>query len=349
MRMNTWTKKLPKYIIQQMIHFAKYLALLFIAVATIATAQSFDPIGTGVINQQVSTVVNPENPREGQDVTISLTAYGTNLNAANISWTINGSRVEGGVGVTQITFNVGKIGETKRVVATIFPQSGPTITKSFTVSAQEVAIIYESDGYVPPFYKGKGVYAREGTVTLVAVPNLISKGVKLNPNTLTYKWIVDGTVQGSKSGYGRTSFVYTGSILGEDSIIEVEASSVSGNVKGRGLILLSPLSPEVRLYERNPLYGVLLNKELTTNGFSLKDTEATISAIPYSTSAAKLSDGTLSYVWTINNSTIPVPASQSFATFRNSTGQTGTSIVGVTVNNTAHLLQTMKTTLDINF
>jgi hypothetical protein len=327
----------------------KYFAILLVALATVASAQTFDPIGSGVITQQISSSVVPENPTPGQEVTISLTAYGTDLDSASISWSVNGTKIQSGTGMTQFKIAAGKNGETKKIVATIIPTSGTSITQTFTITPQDVSIIYESDGYVPPFYKGKGVYTREGTVTLIAVPNLISGGVKLNPNTLTYKWTIDGTVQGSKSGYGRSSYTYTGSILGKDSIVEVEVSSVTGNTKGKGLILLSPQEPQVLLYEQNPLYGKLFNKELSTFGFSLPEKEATVVAIPYSTSAAKLTDGTLSFDWTINGSTIPVPKTQNYATFRNTTDQSGTSLIGVSVNNSTHLLQSMRNSLSINF
>jgi hypothetical protein len=324
-------------------------AILFGAHHVINAQQAFDPIGSGMINQQVSSTVVPENPAPGQSVTISLNAYGTNLNAANISWSVNGTQVQRGTGLTQYVFNAGKFGETKNIVAGITPTSGPTITQTFTIIPQDVAIIYESDGYVPPFYKGKGTYGREGAVNLVAVPNLMSGGVKLNPATLTYKWIVDGTVQGSKSGYGKNSFAYVGSILGNSVTIEVEVTSGNNKVvKGKAAILLGPLAGELLAYEKNPLYGIMFNKEISSNGFSLSGKEVTVAAIPFSTSATGKETG-LSYTWTINGSTIPVPKTDSTATFRNSTGQQGASLIGVSVSNTTHLLQSMKKTLSINF
>jgi hypothetical protein len=330
-------------------HLVKYLAILLIAVGTLASAQSFDPIGTGVINQQITSTMSPENPAPGQSVTITLAAYGTNLNNATISWSVNGSVAQRGTGLTQFTLIAGKSGETKRVVATISPQNGPTLTQTFTVLPQDVAIIYETDGYVPPFYKGKGFYTKEGTVTLVAAPNLISpNGVRLNPNNLTYTWSVDNTVQGSKSGYGRSAFVYTGTILAKDTVVQVEVTSADKTTRGKAAILLSPLTPEVLLYEVNPLYGTLFNNELSS-GLTLQSKEVTLAAVPFSTSATGLGDSALSYAWSINGSPIPVPSTQSYATFRNSTDQQGSSVIGISVNNKTHLLQMMRKSLNINF
>lgn len=226
----------------------KYIAFLFLALAAFASAQTFDPIRTGVIDQQISTTVNPENPSPGQSVTITLSGYGINLSAANISWSVNGARVERGTGITQFTLVAGKNGEAKNVIATISPSNGPTITKTFSISPQDVSILYESDGYIPSFYKGKAPYTKEGTVTLVAIPNLVANGVRLSPGSLTYKWIVDETVQGSKSGFGRNTFTYTGSILDMDTLVRVEVSSMSGATKGSATILLSPQNPEVLVY-----------------------------------------------------------------------------------------------------
>lgn len=328
----------------------KYIfSLVIFASLFFFSSAQIDPIQTGIITQQISSTVVPENPTENQDVTISLTAYGTNLNVATISWSVNGSLIQKGVGMTQFTLNSGKNGETKRIVATISPSSGPLITKSFTISPQDVSIIYEANGYVSPFYKGKSIYTREGSVTLVALPNLSQNGVKLNPNNLIYKWIVDGTVQGSKSGYGKSSFSYTGSILGKNTFVEVEVTQATGSGKGVGNIMLFPEQPEVLLYEKSPLYGNMFNIELASNGMFLNEKETTILAVPFSTSATKLEDGTLSYTWTINGTQIPVPKNQNYATFRNSTGEQGTSIIGISISNSTHLLQMMRKSLSINF
>jgi hypothetical protein len=330
-------------------HTVKYLAILLLAVTAAASAQTFDPVGTGVISQQLSSTMVPENPSPGQEVVITLSAYGFDINASAITWFVNGGQSAKGTGMNQFTVAAGRNGETKIIKVTVAPPRGSTVTRSFTISPQDVSILYESDGYVHPFYKGKGVYGKESTVTLVAMPNLISNGARLSPSTLNYKWTVGGTVLGSKSGYGKNSLVYTGSILAKDTLVQVEVTSSNKAVTGLGTILLSPRDPQVFLYEQHPLYGILYNKELSANGLILTGKEVTIASVPYSTSASRLDDGTLSHTWSINGAVIPVPKTQSFATFRNSTGQEGSSVIGLTVSNTTHLLQMMRNTLSINF
>jgi len=311
---------------------------------------TYDPLQTGEIQQQVQSSVVPENPLPGQSVTISLTAYGSDINTADISWTVNGTVIQKGTGLNQFSFTAGNNGETKNVVATILFENQPEVIKTFNITPQEVSIIYEANSYTPPFYKGKGLYSLEGTVTFVAIPNLVSStGVKLNPNNLIYKWTIDGTVLGSKSGYGKNSLSYTGSILGKDALVMVDVTSQDKTTTGKGVVLLSVERPEVLLYEKNPLYGTLFNKELSSNGLSLGEKEITISAVPYSTSASNINGGNLSYSWLINSSKIPVPTSQNYVTFRNATGQKGSSLISVLVNNKDHFLQQMQNSLSIKF
>ena len=312
------------------------------------TADTNDLLQNGYIQQQVNADVSPQNPTANQPVTISLSAYGSDINSAVISWSVNGVETKKGTGLSQFTFTTGKNGEVNNVVATIqFTNS--TVTKSFTITPQDVSIIYESDGYTPPFYKGKGLYGIQGTVTLVAIPNLFSSnGTRLNPKNLTYKWTVDGTVLGSKSGYGKNSLSYTGSILGKDVGIQVDVSS-SGGSTGVGYMVLSAEKPETLIYQKNPLYGILFNKELTSNGFSLSEKEVTLDAIPYSTSASGVNDSNLSYTWTVDGNSISTPKNQNYVTLRNTTGKSGNSQVSVVVDNNDHFLQEMTNYLRIAF
>jgi len=252
------------------------------------------------------------------------------------------------VGLSQFTFTAGGNGKEKNVVATIQFTSS-TVTKSFTITPQDVSIIYEADSYTPPFYKGKGLYGLQGTVTFVAIPNLFSSnGTRLNPKNLTYKWTVDGTVLGSKSGYGKSSLSYTGSILGKDVSVQVDISSSDGST-GVGYMVLKAESPETLLYEKNPLYGILFNKELSSNGFSLSDKEVTLDAIPYSTSATEVNSSNLNYSWKINGNSISAPKNQNYVTLRNTTGKSGSAQISVLVDNNDHFLQEMSNSLNITF
>lgn len=312
----------------------------------ISSAQSYNPLQTGDIQQQVTMEASPQYPKANEVVNITVAAYGTNLNASTISWSVNGKVAQSGTGATAFSTNSGNYGETKTVTAYIQPAGQPAITKTLSISPQEVSIIYEADSYIPPFYKGKGLFNREGTVKFVAMPNMTAGGVRLSPSTLIYKWIINDTVQGSMSGYGKNSFAYTSGILGETVKVEVEVSTADGKTKGKGLMITAPQSSEALMYEKNPLYGILYNKEIGSNEFHLKDKEVTLKAEPFFVSTIA---SNLQYQWSINGGQIPVPVGQSYVTLRNATGQQGTSLINVVVNNTTHLLQQISKSVPINF
>lgn len=310
----------------------------------------YDPLQNGEIKPQIETSMSNENPAPGETVTLTLNGYGININSATISWSVNGTRVQSGTGLNEFSITAGKNGEVKTVTATINASNFPAVTKTFNVTPQDVSIVYETDSYTPPFYKGRALFAKEGTVTLVAMANLISpSGAKLNPNSLVYTWRIDGTVLGSMSGYGKKSISYTGSILARQVLVEVEVSTADKKTKGKGLTLLYPQNPEVMFYEKSPLYGIMFNKELSSNQFSLKGSEITLEAVPYSVSASSPFSSNLEYSWAINNNIIPVPQYQNYATFRNTAGQNGNASVSVTLNNNSQLLQQASKTVLINF
>lgn len=329
------------------------VVLVAISIFSFANLKSFaadyNPIEAGDIEQQLSLSATPSNPKRGDTVTFTVSAYGTNLNSATISWSVGGRQIQKDVGLTTFTLQAGKNGDAQKVTVVVSSTNSPSISKSITVSSQEVSLIYEASSYTPPFYKGKGLFTKEGDVTFIALPNLISNGTRLNPKNLIYKWIINDTVQGSMSGYGKNTFAYTSNILGQDVLVEVQVSSIDGTVKGNALLIISPNDPVMLFYERSPLYGTLFNKELSTNTMALKDTEVSVGAFPYFSRATLKTAANLQYSWTINGDPILIPKSQSYATFRNSTNQKGSTIIGALFEDTERILQGARGSLTINF
>ncbi len=316
-----------------------------------SSAQSYDPIQSGDIQQQVTLDVTPTNPNPGDTVTFTLAAYGTDLNADSISWSVNGKVVQQDTGLTTFSVTAGDKGVVQNVSADITPSDGsPDIIKTASVSSQEVPIIYEASGYTPPFYKGKAIFTKEGDITFIAMPNLFTpSGASVNPKNLIYKWTIDGTVQGSLSGYGKNTLSYTEDILGKDVLVQVDVSSLDGSITGTGSMLVSPEEPEMMFYEKNPLYGTLFNTELGANDFQMTDSEVTVGAYPYYASAVLKSDPTLKYSWSINGNPIAQAENQNYATFRNSTNQKGSSVIEAILENSARILQGATGSVKINF
>jgi len=62
--------------------------------AQTSTSDTNDLLQNGYVEQQVNADISPQNPLPNQQVTISLSSYGSDINNANISWSIKRSRPE---------------------------------------------------------------------------------------------------------------------------------------------------------------------------------------------------------------------------------------------------------------
>lgn len=302
------------------------------------------------LEEQIDVNVSPTNPAPNQPVTITLEAFGTDLNRANISWLINGAVKQNGVGQTQFSFVTGKAGSASDVTIYIVPVNGQRITKELRISPASVDIVWEAPGsYVPPFYKGKKLYPPEGNLTFVALPNLVLNGASIDPKSLVYKWSINNSVVADRSGYGKNVLTVTGDILNQPFSIDVEASSVKNGVVGSGSIYVSSYQPLMMLYENSPLYGILFNQQLA-NEFNLKNQEVNISAYPYYFTLSYPTDSSINYSWAINGGQIFLPQHQNTVAFRQpegvSEGQTSVAVNGV---NQIHFLQSASGNVLVNY
>jgi hypothetical protein len=301
------------------------------------------------LEEQISTDVSPASPKPGDNVTITLSAFGTDLNAANISWSVNGSTIKHGLGQRVLNVLAGKAGSRVEIVATIQPLNGNTITKTFSINPETVDMIWEAHTYTPPFYKGKALFSPQENVVFVAMPNLkASSGGSVNPNNVTYTWRQNTQVVGDRSGYGVNAFSYAGGILASPVIIDVNVNDEGGD-NAENYISLAPTDTTMALYEDSPIYGVLFNNELS-GGFDFgSKEERTVAAYPFYFGASGKSDSDLSYVWTINGSQISVPERQNEMTLRNTNGETGISILGSSITNTSNILEGSAAQTSVNF
>lgn len=316
---------------------------------TSSDLSSFDPNGdnAGVdlpskfpqIVEQISTDVSPEVPKAGDKVTITVEAYGTNLNTHPISWSINGVKKLEGVGKKSFTFIMGDAGKVENVDLVISPAGAPRITRRFTFNPVDVDVLWQADTYTPPFYKGKALYTPEAHLTFVALPNITNtSGSRINPSDVVYTWKVDREVQGDLSGYGVNTFDFNGPILLTPKLIQTEVYPAS-NPTQRGLngITVTPTSPEGILYEDNPLYGILYNKAVPSQ-YTLTSPEIKFTVAPYffSTNNKNLN---ISYNWNLNTASLNIPDYQNSAIFRRTDDSEGQAIVSVGLTSTNKLLQ----------
>lgn len=290
------------------------------------------------IQEQISVDVSPTIPKPGEEVTITIEAYGTDLNRANIVWQYNGATKLKGTGEKVFKFNVGKVGSRNAVNLTINPVNGPAITKTFSFTPAEIDLLWEASTYTPPFYKGKALFTPQSSVKLVALPNMIAGGSPVPASKTVYKWKIDQEVQGDKSGYGKNTFQYDSSVILRPHSITAEGySSADPSVSGASKVTFDATDPEALIYEDHPLYGLLFNQALS-NQFELTDQEKKLAAYPYFFSTLSKNNG-LSYKWTINDNIITAPATQNTMRFQKTSQDSGTGDVRVVINNSDKFLQ----------
>ena len=301
------------------------------------------------IKQQVDINVSPEVPKPGDDVTITVEAYGMDLNSTIIQWMINGKEKLKGSGAKTFKFNVGNSGES-RVILNIAPKDQPSIIKFFVFNPSNVDVLWEAETYTPPFYKGKALLSPEASSTMVAIPNFIDGSSRVSDSNVVYKWSIDREVQGDNSGYGKNYFKYDTDVLPIDKEIEVEAyPSGQDTRKGVGTTQLTTLNPFLLAYEDNPANGIMFNYSLVDQVDLGSRSESKISLFPYNFSTIDKNAG-LEYEWYVNSEKVNVPLTTNSVTIKKNADK-GTSDANVIVDltNPSHMMQSAQTALDFLF
>ncbi|MDB5204555.1 MAG: seg [Candidatus Taylorbacteria bacterium] len=294
------------------------------------------------LEEQIDVTVDPKYPQPSDPVTITLDAYGVDLNNSDISWANGGKTLLQGKGERVLKTTAGKAGEIVTISATIAPPNSRQLVKTITITPQSVDILWEAKTYTPPFYKGKAMFSPQEDLKLVAIPNQISS------SNAIYKWTQDGVVYADRSGFGVNTFKYTGDIISKPTDFVVDVSDGNGNT-AENFMAIAPTDPEVYIYENNPRYGILFNKDLS-NLFDLgTNQEGNISIYPFFFGATDRASKNLEYKWMINNATIEVPTDQNDMTFRNTQNVDGKSQIDITVTNTDNFLEEIQKTTLINF
>jgi len=300
------------------------------------------------IKEQVSTDVSPETPKPGDTVTITVATYGIDIDTQRITWTENGKVVQDDIGDKQFVFTMGNTGTPIKIEMTITPQAGPQIVKDFDFAPIDVDVLWQADTYTPPFYRGKALYTPEAHVTLVAIPNLLAGGKRLDSRDAVYTWSQDYEVQGDVSGFGKNTYSFDGPIIQDDTNIQAEVTSnQDSSIDGKSSVTLSPTSPEAVLYETHPLLGTLFNRELDGD-YNLTDPEVKISAFPYYFSTQS-QNALVNYNWNLNGNALSLSSNESSIIFSKKATDSGNSVISVSIGEDTKALQQSTAAFNLSY
>lgn len=321
---------------------AGFLALAFIfSGAASASAQVLPP--------PIQYVVVPEAPGPNQSVTIEAQGVGSFLGSANLVWTQDGKVVEEGIGARTYTFTTGPLGQKTTVRVSVDSSQG-TFAQTFLFNPSLINLVWEADTSLPLFYKGKALYSAGSDYKVMALPSVYSNGTRVSASALSYQWSRAGNSIPEQSGLGRTVLSLTGDQLqaSEDVAVDVYYGNV---LAGRGAVSIPASSPQIILYARDPLRGVLYDAALPT-AISLVAKEITVQAEPFYFSNKAKKAGLVQYAWTLDGQETAGPDSaQGILTLRQTGSGTGGAVLGVSMqnNNPDQFVQTASTALQLIF
>ena len=329
----------------------KYFGAFFLTlllVPSFALAQQTPNDALAGLSDNIAVTVSPENPGPNTSVTVNVDSYATDLNSARITWSVNGKILQDGMGKKSLTLTTGSLGSATTINLTIVPLNGASFQKTITLTPASVDLFWQANSYTPPFYEGKAQFAKQNSITFVAVPNIVdAHGNRVSISNAIYTWSKDGSVMGSLSGTGKNTLTLTDSILGLPMSISVSVSTLDQSITATKSLSLQSQNPLILLYENNPLYGILYNRELG-NTFNLSEAEVSVTGAPYYFSNSDESAGRLQYSWSINGAPVASP-NQNSITLRQQTGVAGNSVLGLQIQNSNIILQNAQTQSTIQF
>ena len=299
-------------------------------------------------DSDVTLTLNPSQPKINQTIKASASSFVTNTKEAYYVWKLNNDTRLIGVGKDTFTFVLTEINFKTELSVEITTKEGKTIKKIINLGGADLDLLWEAtNSYVPPFYKGKTLFAREGEIKVVAMPSIFTEGRKLNPNNLSYNWVKDDNGQIKNSGFGKSSFSYKNSFLSESNTIEVSVSDINKEFQISDSITIIPREPRISFYRVNNA-GIDLNNAITDNHFIPKEGQD-IAIVPYFFSPKNLNDNKLGIDWIVNGKRVPNTLNKNILSVIPNEEEGGSATIKVIINNLSTLFQAFERSIRVNF
>lgn len=319
------------------------LFLLGFTIANQANAQ------LRIESSDIEVNLYPSNPTPNQSVMVEIKSFITNLDAAQVTWSLNGEILASGAGIKSLTFKTGPENTVSNLNIIIITEEGYPINKNVLLNPIYVDLLWESESYTPPFYKGKALFSYQNKITFIAIPHIKgNSGVEISPKNLIYKWKKNGVVMERESGQGKNTYVFTPTVIARPFEVTVEVTSPSVSTTGNARVNISPTDPFVQFYEKNPLYGIQFQKSLIGSIDMLDSKEIAVTAVPFFFGTNSPYEN-ISYKWLINNSAIDENLSETTRVFRQVEGVSGIAKISLSIGHSYKILQLANKSFDLNF
>lgn len=315
-------------------------ALLIITLSLLFFVSIVQAQGVPTSIKGIDLKLSNDNPAPGQQLTVTAESFVSDLNSANIIWTLNGSLYQKGVGITSIQVQAPNIGKKLGIAVLAETADGRELKDSIDIGSGSVDFIIENGGYVPPFFRGKVALSYQNVYRLVAIPHIAdSSGKEYDPRTLVYQWIKDSNVVSDQSGYGKQVFIWQDEIVPRQRAIDVRVTTRDSGARAEKIILFQAQNPFIAFYTNDSLYGPLYNKAMGNSVGLGKSGELSIIAVPYGFNKPSDGVGDLSFSWLVNSvEQAALSASQSIV-LRSPMDTAGSSKIQLQIKNNNDILQ----------
>jgi len=319
---------------------------LLLSPFSVSHAQSIPSEASGI-----TLSASTDNPVPNQAVTITAVSYTFDINSATVTWSISGKQIQKGIGLVTYQAVSPALGKKTTVDVNAVTPDGSKYSNSIILGSGSIDMIVETDGYTPPFFKGKTPLVFQNTVTVIAIPHLAdSSGKEYDPANLIYNWKKDdGTVLNDQSGYGKQSISLKGNIVPRPYYLIVTAGSRDGSAQAQTLIQISPTSPYIVFYNNDSLYGPLFNNAISNSLHIGSQKEANIFASLFGFNFSTSIANDLGLTWMINNFEHSELASSQSVNLRAPDGASGSSQVELSVRGVNNILQSADSSFTVNF
>ncbi len=216
--------------------------------------------------------------------------------------------------------------------------SGAVGTQAQAGVSAPVDLLFGSDSYIPPFYRGAPLPSPGSRVHFWAYAHFVdSRGAAIPESSITYTWRRNGQVEGSLSGVGKSSLALPSPTLFGTDTISVDAGAEDGAIYGSASLTISSVDPGVTLYQDHPLHGIEYYSALGSQT-SIPDLEMTFAAVPYFVAARSSDDPQLHFAWSVNGVSVAATSTNANEITVNADNSNGLAAISLLITSPVNAL-----------
>ncbi len=293
--------------------------------------------------------LSPEHPSPKEVVRITADSSFIDLSRSDIEWSVGDKIIAQGHGQKSVDVVAGSLGSRVRVSVTARASDGASASGEALIRPAKVDLLWESDSYAPPFYRGRALPSAGTFIRVSAIVHFEPEGIMQAPEQdIIYTWKRNGSIVPSASGKGRSSATFPSPTLFGTDTIRVAASTEDGRYEGEARAAISSIEPVLALYKDHPLFGIMYNQALEKSTF-VPDAEMTFAAVPYFAEAEWGNDPRLIYSWSVNGVDIPTDESRRSALTVNADRSNGIAQIALFLTHTVNLFMQTSGSWEVSF